>query len=822
MKPVWYKSLIPHLLAVLIFVALAFTFCSPVLEGKSLFQSDMMHFKGMQKEALDYYEKTGDLPLWSNSMFGGMPTYVFYTGPNANYLGALNKAMALFLPNPVNMFYLLMIGMYVLCCVLRCRYWIRILGGAAYGLATFTITSIDAGHITKVMAMAYMAPVLAGIVLTYRGKYLIGGTLTLLSAALLIYNNHPQITYYTFIIAICFFVAALINAYKTKELKRFAIASVLLAAAGALAAVPAMDNLLVMKEYTPYTIRGSQSELTHKKTANVSSGLDINYAFQWSYGKGETFTMLLPHLVGGSTGEKLSASSHVYKELVAIGVPQAQAENAVINGRWPLYWAGLPFTSGPVYIGVVICFLFILGLFIVDSWHKWWLLAATLTGIVLSWGYNLPGLNNFLFYHLPFYNKFRTPTMALVIPQLTMVTLAVMALQTLIYGEKDKTFLTQHLKIAAYVTVGLIALLAFGGGVLFRFSGPGDTAFVNRYAQMLGGEINAARLLGALRQDRASALMQDGVRALFFLVLAIMPVWFALKGKLNTTYALVIITLVTVIDLFSIGKQYMSEDHFTEDQQLSNYTSPSAADQQILQDKDPYYRVLNLTTNPFLDANTSYFHKSIGGQSPAKLWIYEDLIERQLSRNNIAVLNMLNTRYFIVPDNQTGQPVAQRNPGALGNAWFVKAIQWAPDAESEMNALDHFNPADTAVIDQRFKPQVAGLTPYADSASKITLTKYSLNDLAFKSVNAREGLGVFSDIYYPAGWKAYIDGKETPIIRVNYALRGLKIPAGEHEIIFKFEPKAFWIGRRISSVASVGIMVLVVAGFALSIYRKEL
>lgn len=822
MKPVWYKSLIPHLLAVLIFVALAFTFCSPVLEGKSLFQSDMMHFKGMQKEGLDYYEKTGELPLWSNSMFGGMPTYVFYTGPNSNRLGDLNKAMTLFLPNPVNMFYLLMIGMYVLCTVLRCRYWIRILGGAAYGLATFTITSIDAGHITKVMAMAYMAPVLAGIILTYRGKYLAGGTLTLLSAALLIYNNHPQITYYTFIIAVFFFIAALIHAYKEKQLKQFGIASVLLLAVGILSAIPAMDNLLVMKEYTPYTIRGSQSELTHKKTAVESTGLDIDYAFQWSYGKGETFTMLLPHLVGGSNSEKLSTSSHVYKELVAIGVPQVQAENAVTNGRWPLYWAGLPFTSGPVYLGIVVCFLFILGLFIIDSWHKWWLLAATLVGIILSWGYNLPGLNNFLFYHLPFYNKFRTPTMALVIPQLTMLTLGLMALQTIIYGEKDKAFLVQHFKIATYVTAGLIALLAFGGSVLFRFSGPGDPAFVSRYAQMLGGEINAARLLGALRQDRASALMQDGVRALFFLVLVIVPVWFVLKGKLNTTYALVIIAIVTVADLFSVGKKYMSEDSFSEDQQLSNYISPSAADQQILQDKDPYYRVLNATTNPFLDANTSYFHKSIGGQSPAKLWIYEDLIENQLTKNNMAVLNMLNTRYFIVPDNQTGHPIAQRNPDALGNAWFVKAINWVPNADSEMKALDHFNPADTAVIDQRFKPEVAGLTPYADSTSKITLTKYGLNDLAFKSVNTQEGLGVFSDIYYPAGWKAFIDGKETPIIRVNYALRGLKIPAGEHAITFKFEPKAFWVGRRISSVASIGIMLLFVAGFALAVYKKEI
>ncbi|RFS20202.1 hypothetical protein DVR12_21030 [Chitinophaga silvatica] len=821
MKPVWYKALMPHLLAILIFIGISFGLCSPVLEGKSLFQSDMMHYKGMQKEALDYYEKTGDLPLWSNSMFGGMPTYIFYSGPSANKLGLVNKAMTLFLPNPVDMFYLLMIGMYLLCCVIGCKYWIRIAGAVAYGLATFTIISIDAGHITKVMSMAYMAPVLAGIILTYRGKYLLGGSLTLLATALLIYNNHPQIVYYTLIIGVCLFIAGLVNAFQEKTLLPFAKATGTLIIAAVLAAIPAMDNLMVMNEYTPYTIRGSHSELKSDNPSTGSKGLDINYAFQWSYGQGETFTLLLPHLLGGSTNEKLSTSSNTYKTLIDIGVPQVQAENAMNNGTWQLYWGGLPFTSGPVYIGVIICFLFILALFIVDSWHKWWLLAATLIGIVLSWGYNLPGLNNFLFNHLPLYNKFRTPTMALVIPQLTMVTLAVMGLQEILYGNKEKKFLLQHLKIATIVTTILIGLIAFGGSMLYRFTGPGDPALMNRYAQMLGGEVNAARLMGAIRQDRAAALSNDGLRAFIYLLLSVIPIWYALKGKLKVSYATGIVALLIVADLFTIGKQYMNESNFSEDLQVNKYITPSAADQQILQDKDPYYRVLNVTTNPWLDANTSYFHKSVGGQSPAKLWIYEDLIQHQLSKNNMAVYNMLNTRYFIVQDNKTGQPVAQRNPEALGNAWFIKGINWVPDANSEMSALDHFNPADTVVIDQRFKSTVGDFSPYADSSSKITLTEYSLNQLSFKSQNQQEGLGVFSDIYYPAGWNAYIDGKSTPILRVNYALRGLKIPAGQHEILFKFKPKTFFTARKISGIASIGIMALVVAGFGLSVWRKE-
>ncbi|MGF6929446.1 hypothetical protein QFZ48_004946 [Chitinophaga sp. W2I13] len=821
MKYMWFKALTPHLGALVLFVTLAFVFCSPVLDGKQLLQSDMIHYKGMQKEAADYYEATGDIPLWTNSMFGGMPTYVIYTGPSTNKVGILNRAFALYLPNPVDMFFMLMMGMYVLLCVLGFKYWIRITGAIAYGFATFTITSIDAGHITKVMSMAYMAPVLAGIILAYRKQYLAGGSLTALAAAVMIYNNHPQITYYTGIIALCAAVAAGIHAFREKQLPAFFKASLVLMAAGIMAILPSMDNLLIMKEYTSYTIRGSQSELTQPdKAAKKSGGLDIAYAFQWSYGKGETFTMLLPHLVGGSTSEKLSTSSHVYQTLTDIGVPPAKAAEAVERPSWQLYWGGQPFTGGPVYIGVIICFLFVLGLFIVHSWHKWWLIAATVIGILLSWGANFPELNNFLFYHLPLYSKFRAPTMALVIPQVTMVILACWALQELLYGKQTKAWLEQHLKMTLYVTGGLVLLLAIGGSVVYAFNGPNDSNILARYTQMLGGEIPAARLLNALKQDRSAILRADGIRALVFMLIAFAALWFSLKEKLKPVYAAGIVAFAVLFDLFQVDKNYLNEDSFMEVSRLENYIAPSPADEMILRDKDPYYRVLNATTNPFLDANTSYFHKSIGGQSPAKLWIYEDLIQHQLTKNNMAVFNMLNTRYFIVPDQRSGQPVAQRNPGALGNAWFVKAIQWAPNANAEMKALDHFNPADTVIIDQRFQQTTGAFIPAADSNARIVLDKYGLNELKYTAVNTRAGLGVFSDIYYPAGWKAFIDGKETPILRVNYALRGLMVPAGKHEIVFRFEPATFFLGRKISTISSILLLVAVAAGFILA-WRKQ-
>lgn len=816
MKSIWTKALTQHLAALLLFVALAFVFCSPVLDGKQLFQSDMMHYQGMQKEASDYYQATGELPMWTNSMFSGMPSYVIFTGPSTNKIGIVNKILTLGLPNPVDMFFVLMMGMYVFLCVVDIRYWIRIMGAIAYGFATFTVVSMDAGHITKVMSMAYMAPILAGMILAYRGRYVAGACLTALSAAVQIYYNHPQITYYTLLMAICLAVAAGINAFREKQLPAFFKASVLLALAGGLAVLPAMDNLLIMKEYTNYTIRGSQSELTlnqQDKEHKKSGGLDIDYAFQWSYGKGETFTLLLPHLVGGSTSEKLSAGSSTYKALTEIGVPPAKAEEAVNSASWQLYWGGQPFTSGPAYVGAIICFLFVLSLFIIKSWHKWWLVAATIIGILLSWGANFPELNNFLFYHLPLYSKFRAPTMALVIPQVAMVILACRALQELIYGQLPKAFLQQHLKMAFFVTAGLVILLALGGSILYPFSGPGDSAFLARYSRMLGGEIPAAKLLGALKQDRSAILRADGIRALILIVLAFGAMWFFLQGKLKGIYAVVIITVAVLFDLFQLDKSYMNEDNFNDATQMADYITPSAADEQILKDKDPYYRVINLTTNPFLDANTSYFHKSVGGQSPAKLWIYEDLIEHQLTKNNMAVFNMLNTKYFIVPDRQSGQPVAQQNPGALGNAWFVKAINWVPDANTEMLALDHFNPKDTVIIDKRFQNTTGTFTPAADSSSKIVLTKYGLNALKYTAQNSGEGLAVFSDIYYPAGWKAFIDGKETPIIRVNYALRGLKIPAGKHDIDFKFEPATFFLGRKISGISSVALLICVAVGF---------
>ncbi|NML40450.1 YfhO family protein [Chitinophaga sp. G-6-1-13] len=817
MKQNWLKAILPHLAAIGIFILLATVYCSPVLEGKIVNQSDMMNVNGMAKEARDFYEATGEAPLWTNSMFSGMPSYVIYTGPGKNALTLVNKIVPLGLPSPVNMLFLAMISMYLLACILDFKYWIRIMGAIAFAFCSYNVILIDVGHITKMYDIALMPAVLAGIILTYRGRLIGGFGLTALATGLLIYNNHLQMIYYTLIMILILVVGAFIHAYKTQTIPQFFKASVLLAIAGVLGVLPAADNLLPVKEYTDYTMRGSKSELTLGKEdakENKSTGLDKDYAFEWSYGIPESFTFMIPGYVGNSSGQKLGTGSHVYEQMVSLGAPAAQVEQYMEQMKFPLYYGAQERgTSGPVYVGAIICFLFILSLLVVDSWQKWWLLAVTLVGFILAWGKNLGFINDFLFYHLPLYNKFRAPAQALVLPSLTFVILACWALQEVANGKHSKDVLLKKLKQAIYITGGIIVVIGILGSMFMNFSGHSDETMLGYFAQMLGGKENAQLMVRALEKDRSSLLLKDSIRSLVFILIAAGAIWAYLKDKLKWQPAALIIVAAVAIDLVQVDRNYLGKDSYVDESAMNAPFQPSAADLQIKQDPDPYYRVFNLTSDPFNDAIPSYFHKNIGGYSPAKLWIYQDLITHQISKNNIGVLNMLNTKYFIVPDQKSGQPVAQRNPDANGNAWFVKGIVWAPDANTEMKTLDYLHTKDSAVVDKRFAKELgANYQPAAtDSNAAIKLTKYSLNSLEYTSSNSQEGLGVFSEIYYPAGWNAYIDGKKTDIVRVDYALRGLKIPAGQHKIDLKFEPATFYTAQKISSVTSI-ILVLVVIG----------
>lgn len=823
MKQNWLKAILPHLAAVGIFLLMAVMYCSPVLEGKVVNQADMKNVEGMAKEAKDYYEATGERPLWTNSMFSGMPSYVIYTGPGTNKMGYMNWIITLKTPFPINMLFLAMLSMYLLLCILDFKYWIRVMGAIAFAFCSYNVIIIDVGHVTKMFDIALMPAVLAGIILTYRGKLLTGAALTALATGMLIYNNHLQIIYYTLIMVACLAIGAFVHALREKQLPQFFKASGLLAIAGGLAVLTSMDSLLMLREYTDYTMRGSKSELTLDQgdvAQKKSTGLDIEYAYDWSYGKAESGTLLIPGYVGNSSAQQLSTSSHFAEQMESLGVPAAQVEQFLGQQKLPLYYgAQSKGTSGPVYVGAIICFLFVLSLLLVKSWHKWWLIAVTVIGFILAWGKNMAFINDFLFYHLPLYNKFRAPAQALVLPSLTFVILGCWGLQEVANGKHTKAELLKKLKEALMITGGVLLGFILISHFFVGFSSASDANMLSYFAQAMGGEENAKLLIRALEKDRSSLLLKDSIRSAIFIFIAAAAIWAFLESKIQWQVAALVITAAVTIDLLQVDRNYLNSESFVDDLSYMQALQPSPADQQIKQDPDPYYRVFNLATAPFDDASPSYFHKNIGGYSPAKLWIYQDLITHQISKQNMHVLNMLNTKYFIVPDQKSGQPIAQRNPGAYGNAWFVKDIIWAPDANTEMKTLDYLNTRDSAVIDKRFAQQLGSFKPNADSSATIKLTKYGPNKLEYTSHNPQDGFGVFSEIYYPAGWKAFVDGQPADIIRTDYALRGIKIPAGDHKIEMRFEPTTVFTGLKIAGISSTLLLLLVVVIFGWSFYQ---
>lgn len=829
-KKSWLSAVWPHVIAGLVLLLLAVIYCKPVLEGKKLGASDNLQWQAMAKEALDYKKAHGHTPLWTTSMFSGMPTYQI-ANENPYKLGSVIPAIiTLGLPRPIDMFFLAAITFYLLSMVLGVRPWIGVIGAIAYAYASYSPIIISAGHDTKMIAMAWLPGVIAALLLILKRKYLAGTGLMALFLTYLIGANHLQVTYYTFLLIAVIGITYAIHATLQQQIKDVLISAgcVLIVVAIALGnnAMP----LWTTYEYAKASNRGGNSELTplsdpaaQQQTESVEQKRD--YAFQWSYGKLETLTLLVPNIYGGSSSGKLDNESATYKQLTSINVPPQQAEQFV--ERLPLYWGDQSAeigTSGPVYFGVVICLLAVLALFIVQSWHKWWLAAVTILFILLAWGRNLSAFNYFLFDHFPFYSKLRAPSQALIIPQLTFAILAILALQELIADRIPKPELFKKLKWTGIIVGGTLALILVMSGSLSytnATSNPakpgGDDYFTEQMTKTFQGNTElATSFVNALREDRATLYKHDAVRSLIIAVLAALLIWLFVRGTLNSKVLLGGLVVLVLFDLLQVDKRYLNDNDFIDDNNYSNVFQPTAADQQIWQDKDPYYRVYDLTRG---GAMTSYFHKSVMGYHAAKLQIYQDLIERQIGRGNIHVLNMLNAKYIIAagPD---GQPVAQRNPEALGNAWFVKHIEWVAGADAEMKALDNINAKDTVVIDQRFKEDVKG-TPVYDSAAVIRLRSNDLNTISYEYTAATPQFAVFSEIYYKDGWKAFVDGQQVPYSKVNYVLRGMMVPAGKHTIEFRFEPASFYTGNTITLI-TYSLMLLTLAGTAvLAIIRKK-
>ncbi|HEU4555755.1 MAG TPA: YfhO family protein [Chitinophaga sp.] len=832
MKNNWLKTLLPHIIAVLAFLVLAVIYCKPALDGKVLSQSDVIQWKGMAKESLDYKEKHGITPLWTTSMFGGMPTFQLSTESPYNYADVLPVIFTLGLPKPINVLFLAALTFYILCVVLRVNPWIGFAGAVAYAYSSYMPIILATGHDSKSIALAYLPGVIAGIVLIMRKQYLLGTAIMALFLGYFVEANHLQVTYYFFLILGIMAVVFVIHCIREKEYRHLFISTGVVVLAVALAMSYNAMRLWTTYEYSHASNRGGKSELSPlpgQEQNKSAGGLDKDYAFQWSYGKFETFTLLAPNIMGGSSGGALGTNSATYKQLTSIGVPAVQAENMIKH--WPLYWGdqSLLGTSGPVYLGIVVCLLAVLALFLVKSWHKWWLVALTVFGIFLAWGSNLAAFNYFLFDHLPFYNKFRAPSQALIIPQLTVAILAVMGLHELIVSQLPKAELFKKLKWSGMIIGGILVLLLLASYTLSYTNlsnnpeQPGsDNQFQAQLTQMAQGNTEIVDgMMRALREDRATLYRNDVLRSLLLGGLAFALLWLFLKGKVNTKLLMAGVAVLVLFDLLQVDRRYLSSDDFMDEASYGNPFQPTAADQQILQDKDPYYRVFNLTSpnGPFNDAMTSYFHKSVGGYHAAKLQLYQDLIERQLSKNNIQVLNMLNTKYVIQP-GPDGQPVAQRNPGALGNAWFVKNIQWVPNADSEMTALNHFDPKNTVIIDQRYKADVKG-QPEFDSTASIHLIANNLNTISYEYNAPKPQFAVFSEVYYEKGWKAYIDGQQAPYARVNYALRGMMVPAGKHTIEFKFEPASYYVGIKLSLISSLIMMAFFVISLVLYIRQQK-
>ncbi|WP_347159538.1 YfhO family protein [Pontibacter chitinilyticus] len=816
------RDVLPHIVAVVIFLVLTAVYFAPVLfEDKGLAQHDILQFKGGAKEIQDYRDKTGTEALWTNSMFSGMPSYLINTHYPGDWSGAIHSILTLDMPALAGNIFITLVCAYILLVALGMSPWLATIGAIAFAFTSYNVIILEAGHNTKSLSIAYIPLVLAGLLVTLRRNMWLGAALFALGLTLNLHFNHLQMTYYMVLLVLVFGVVEIIFAIKNGAIADLLKRGAVLLVAAILAVGVNFGRLYTTAEYGQYSIRG-KSELTTQNSGNkTSSGLDRDYAFNWSYGVGETITLLIPDFYGGSSTASLDKDSDTYNAFIKMGVAPGQAEQIVSQGL-PLYWGPQPMTSGPVYVGAIICFLFVLGLFIVDRRWTSWLVAATILSIVLAWGKNFEAFNYFMFDHFPAYNKFRAVSSALVIAQVAMPLLAMLAFWKLLKERTQIKDLEKKLLISGGITAGICLLVWLFAGM---------ASFTSANDQQL---IQAQFPIDAIRTDREGLMRSDAFRSLVFILLATGVLYFYLKNKLSATVAIAAIGVLVLVDLWSVDKRYLNDGDFQRQTEEASF-QPSQADQVILQDKDASYRVLYLP-NPFNDARSSYFHKSIGGYHGAKLRRYQDVIDSVMSnelqalittfQNNpteesvtaalqsASTLNMLNTRYIIY--NEAAPPL--KNPAALGNAWFVKDVRTVNNPDEALLALRSFNPVTTAVVDQsKFKVPATSFNP---DGSTITLSKYDPNEMTYEANASGNELAVFSEIYYAGGWQAYLDGKPVDHLRVNYLLRALPVPAGKHTIQFVFAPKSYTLGNTISLISSILLLLVIVGAVVYAVKQK--
>ncbi len=805
----------PYVAAVLIFLAVAFFYCSPVFEGKVIQQGDVIQAMGMQHELTQYHEQTGKYTLWTNSMFGGMPAYQIGRAgvPESNIFSLFAKILRFDLPAySVDIIFLYLICFFILMLAFGIDPWLSIAGAIAFAFSSYNFVIILAGHVNQAFVIGLMPAVLAGFVLVYKGKYLLGAIVSILSFGVHLYFNHPQMTYYLAVTLLVYLIVELTYSIREKTIRKFLISTSIIGGSYVLALIPNVTGLITTYEYSKDTTRG-KSELNVSKPSK-SSGLDKDYALAWSYDKMETFTLMIPNFKGGASGTELSDNSDTYKRLIGNGIPASSAKDFVRQA--PTYWGDQQFTLGPVYFGAVICFLFVLGIYLLDKKYRWWMLIACSIAILLSWGRHFMLFTDLFFYYFPLYSKFRTVSSILVVPSIIFPLVAILGINKIIKGEVVRKDLIKYTKYSLYIVGGIALFFLILGGSIFSFTGESDSQ-LNRagYPQwLISGIIN----------DRITMQRLDAFRSLVFIIIAAAIVFLYINGKLKLKYFIICLISIILIDMWPVDKRYLNNDEFIPKKRF-NTIQPTQVDLQIMQDKDPDYRVLNLTVNPFTDARTSYFHKSIGGYHGAKLRRYQELIDAQLSNQNMSVLDMLNTKYIIVR-GEKGEPVVRKNPSAMGNAWFVNAIGVVKSADEELYALGDFQPKEIAVMNNIYLsklPDINTLKAGKDTTDKIYLVNYQPNDLKYRSSASKDRFAVFSEIYYNdhKGWNAYLDGKKVTHVCVDYVLRGMYVPAGNHDIEFKFEPASFYLGLKISYISSGIVAVALIVLLGLAFFKKS-
>ena len=825
------KKLLPDLIAILAFVLLSFAYFFPAdIENRILFQHDTAAGAGAGQEVKEYYEQTGERSRWTNSLFGGMPMYqIAPSYDSTKSLQWVQKAYQLFLPDYVCLTFMLMLGFYILLRVFGIPVWLAGLGGIMWAFSSYFFILISAGHIWKFITLAYVPPTIAGIVLAYRGKLLWGGILTALFVALQITSNHVQMSYYFFFVILFFVGAYFEKAWRTKTLPQFFKASAVLIVAALVGIAANVSNLYHTYAYSKETMRG-KSELVQTGDAakQTSSGLDRDYITQWSYGIDETLTLLVPNFKGGASAALSQSETAMSK---------ANPMYSSLYGSLTQYFGTQPMTSGPVYVGAFVLFLFVLGCFIVKGPLKWALIGATFFSIVLSWGKNFMPLTDFFIDYVPLYNKFRAVSSILVIAEFTIPLLAIFALKRLL---EEPELLKQEKKplgISLLLTAGIALLLAVAPGSI------GSGYVPAQEAQMLQNAVNQqmipanelSGILANLGEMRAELVSSDALRSFIIIGIGCSLLWLYASGKLRSSLTIAGITILCLADMWGVNKRYLNDAQFVPHSIRTETFTKTNTDELILQDTSLDYRVLNFATSTFDDNNTSYWHKSVGGYHPAKLRRYQEMIEHHISpelqaaykaiataggemdsvdANKFRILNMLNTKYFIFPAGQQRQTVPILNPHAYGNAWFVNKVQYVNNANEEIDALDSIIPTETAVVDARFKDVLKGATEsYKDSLSSIRLTSYAPNRLTYETNNAQDGIAVFSEIYYPDGWHVTIDGQPAELARADYILRTMYVPAGQHTIEMRFDPTSLHVTEGIA----YGALALLVIGIIVAV-----